>query len=89
MSKKPLYVSKQGGSIYCFRGDSEWIFRVCSEHLYLYCNDFLTAIKQLKRLERLKSQATKISLKAKRKEGDSLRCLVESAAAPFLEKEAA
>ena len=88
MSKNPLYVSKKGGAIYSFRGDAGLLFRVCSNHLSLYCNDLIAAKAQLDRLEGLKKHSNRINFQAMKREGQNLRALVESAAAPFLEQEA-
>ncbi len=89
MHKLPIYVSQRGGTINCFRGDTGWLFRVCSEHLSLYCNDFYAAKAQLERLEKLKYLSTKISFQVMKRNSQRLRKLIESAAAPYLEEEAA
>ncbi len=87
MKKNPLFISKRGGTIDCFKGDSGWLFRVRSDHLSLYCYDFASAKVQLTRLERLNKGSLGMSLKAIKRHGKELRSLVESAAAPYLEKE--
>ena len=89
MSNNPLYVSKKGGTINCFRGDAGWLYLVCSDHLYLYCNDWTAAKVQLDRLERLKNRSGQMNLQAMQKAGQALRKLVEAAAAPYLEQEVA
>ena len=89
MLKKPLYISKKGGTINCFLGDTGWIFRVRTEYLCLYCDDYISAKAQLERLERLRGRSGQISIQAMKREGQALRNLVEAAAAPYLGKDAA
>ncbi len=87
MSDNPLFVSKEGGTIDCFRGDSGYIFRVCSDRLSLYCNDLITAKLQLARLEKLRKYSTKLSLELLKRNGETLRKLLETSAAPYLNNE--
>ncbi len=86
MASKLLYVSKKGGTISRFKGDSSYLFRVYSDHLSIYCHDIASAKAQLDRLERLKIRSCKISVIAMENERKALRKLVESAAAPFITK---
>ena len=87
--RNPMYVSKEGGTINCYRGDTGWLFRVCSEHLCIYCTDLPSARAQLHRLEKFKRKSSQISFQAMKREGQKLRNLVETAAAPYLEEEVA
>ncbi|WP_320676774.1 hypothetical protein [Prochlorococcus sp. MIT 1300] len=87
MAKKPVYVSKQGGTINCYKGDTGWLFRVCCDHLSLYCNDLASAKVQLDRLEKFKRQSLKITVNAIRKEGLAFRKLIEASAAPYIEEQ--
>ena len=89
MPRKPVYVSRDGGTINCFRGDTGWLFRVCSDHLSLYCNDLSSAKAQLAKLEEFKNRSLQISIEAMRKEGLALRNLIETSAAPYLGEETA
>lgn len=89
MQLNPIFVSKRGGSISILNGESEWIFLVCFKHLHLYTNDFTAAKLQLEKLEMLTHKSGKISLTAMKKKGESLRLLVEKAAAPYVHEEAA
>ena len=84
MSKDPIYVSRKGGSIYSLEADSGCLYHVFSDHLSLYCNDLITAKAHLDRLEELKDESGRISIQAMHKEGESLRTLVESSAAPYI-----
>lgn len=86
MIKNPIFVSKEGGTINRYKGDSGWLFRVSYKHLFLYSNDIISAKLQLKRLERLSYQSGNITLRSMKKQGKSLRELVERAAAPYLER---
>ncbi len=86
MKEGPIFVSQNGGTIDFFRGDSGWLYHVRSDHLSLYCDDLRTAKVQLDRLETLRSRSTRISLQVMKNGRRSLRRLVESAAAPYLEQ---
>jgi len=86
MSNNPLYVSKRGGTISCFRGDTGLLFLVYSDRLSLFCNDLWAAKAQLDRLEGFQDRSGEINLQAMNQHGKSLRDFVESAAAPYLEE---
>jgi len=51
----PLYISENGGSIVCFRGDGGRIFRSCSAYQCLYSSDLHSAKAYLDNLESSKS----------------------------------
>ncbi len=46
-----LYLSKKGGSISCFKGDTGRLFRVCSSCRCLYVSDLHSAKAQLDLME--------------------------------------
>ena len=85
MQKNPLFISKEGGTIYCLESDSGSLFHVCSDHLSLYCDDLISAKIHLERLESLRVRSYGISMEAIKQQGESLRNLVELSAAPYLE----
>ena len=85
MFKNPLYVSNRGGTINYFRGDTGFLYRVCSNHSSLYCNDLISAKVQLDRLESRKGFSSNQTFDVSNKYNQALRDLVESAAAPYLE----
>ena len=85
MAKKPLFISKEGGTIHQLQCGSSKIFRVCSDHLSLYCDDLVSAKVQLKRLEELRLHSYCLNMEKMKHKGESLRKLVESSAAPYLE----
>ncbi len=89
MTENPFYVSKEGGTISCFKGDSGFVYRVCSDRLSLYCNDIITAKLQLQRLEGLRKYSTKLSLDLLKRNSQELRAMLENAAAPYLGNEIA
>ncbi len=82
----PLYISNQGGTINCFKGDTGWLFRVCSNHLSIYCNDLVSAKAQLDRLERRRTTAGNIIQAVTKKSSNTLQKLIEAAAAPYIIK---
>ena len=86
MNENPKYVSKKGGRIDCFKGDTGLLFRVCSEQLSLYCNDIVAAKAQLIRLERLKSESGNMAIKLLNRTNNNFRRLVETAAKPYISK---
>ncbi len=88
MAKEPIYISKKGSVIYTHKGDAGTLYHVCVDSLYIYCNDYIAAKKQLQRLENLKISSTKRSIKLAQTESKKLRKLVEKAAAPYLVKNA-
>ena len=55
ISKNPLYISAQGGSITCFKGDSGRIFQSCSKSRCVYSADLHSAKAYLDNLELRKS----------------------------------
>ena len=87
MSRNLIYVSNKGGTINSFRGDSGWLYRVCSNRLSLYCDDLLSAKAQLDRLETRNAQKKQQKLSSSNTNLQSLRELVETAAAPYLNHE--
>ena len=89
MASNPLYVSNRGGTINSFRSDSGWLYRVCFDQFCLYCDDLLSAKLQLLLLEKRQPLSTYKTIPTVPKYADGLRALVESAAAPYLEKEVA
>ncbi len=89
MPNNPLYVSNRGGTINSFRGDSGWLYRVCFDQLCLYCDDLLSAKLQLESLEKRQVLSTYKRIPVVNNYAKGLRELVESAAAPYLEKEVA
>ena len=84
MFRKPIYVSKNGGTINCFRSDNGFLFRVSLDQLSIYSEDFLSAKTQLDRLERLKAKSLKRGVTVMKAQGKELRSLVENAAAPYI-----
>ncbi|WP_320674179.1 hypothetical protein [Prochlorococcus sp. MIT 1341] len=87
MSQEPLFISKEGGTIHLIKGDSGIFFRVCSDHLSLYCHDLVSAKMQLERLEEFRGRSYCINMEPMKQEGESLRNLVELSAAPYLRKD--
>ena len=55
ISKNPLYISAQGGSITCFKGDSGRIFQSCLRSRCVYSADLHSAKAYLDNLELRKS----------------------------------
>ena len=84
MFKNPLYVSNRGGTINSFRGDSGFLYRVCSDHLCLYCDNFISAKVQLDRLENRKNFSYEKDNQNSYQHSQALKNLVELAAAPYL-----
>ena len=89
MASNPLYVSKRGGTINSFRSDSGWLYRVCFDQFCFYCDDLLSAKLQLSLLEKRQPLLAYKTKPTVPKYAVGLRALVESAAAPYLEKEVA
>ncbi|WP_320668466.1 hypothetical protein [Prochlorococcus sp. MIT 1307] len=69
ITKNPLFISSQGGSITCFKGDSGRIFRSCSRSRCIYSGDLHSAKAYLEDLERKNNllTATKEQIPAQRK----------------------
>ena len=86
-TKNPIYVSNKGGTINSFRGDTGLLFRVCSKHLSLYCNDILSAKAHLRGLENGKVMPSQQIHPISHGYRNALKQLVESAAAPYLKKD--
>ena len=55
ITTNPLYISRDGGSIVCFRGDSGRIFRSCFSSKCVYSSDLHSARAYLDSLESSKS----------------------------------
>ena len=85
MVKKPIFINKEGGTIHQPQGDSCELFPIFSDHLYLYCDDLVSAKVQLRRLEELRLHSYCLNMERMKQKGESLRKLVESSAAPYLE----
>ena len=90
MPINPLYISRSGGTINSYKGDTGWLYRVCSKQICFYCSDITAAKAHLDKLERTRSLTkAERQLKANRNwNSKALNDLVELAAAPYLEKEA-
>ena len=69
ITTNPLFISSQGGSITCFKGDSGRIFRSCSRSRCVYSGDLHSAKAYLEGLERKNSLmiGTKEKIPAQRK----------------------
>ena len=52
ITTNPLFITSQGGSITCFKGDSGRIFRSCSRNRCVYSGDLHSAKAYLENLER-------------------------------------
>ena len=52
ITTNPLFISAQGGSITCFKGDSGRIFQSCSRSRCVYSTDLHSAKADLDKLER-------------------------------------
>ena len=57
----PLFVSPEGGSITCFRGDTGRVFRSCSRSRCVYSRDLHSAKAYLDELEGKNSLITEVS----------------------------
>ena len=55
ITTNPLFISAQGGSITCFKGDSGRIFQSCSKSRCVYSTDLHSAKTYLDNLESSKS----------------------------------
>ena len=86
MRSMPLYISPKGGTIDFSNTKNSRKFVVCYENTFLYVNNINEAKSALSKLEELKSHSSRMSLKLINKNGDGLKNLVESAAAPYLEE---
>ncbi|WP_320667513.1 hypothetical protein [Prochlorococcus sp. MIT 1307] len=87
MLKNPIYVSDKGGTINSFRGDTELVFRVCSNHLSFFCSDLDAARAQLDRLENRQALNNPRLYSIVNEPRKALKELVEKAAAPYLDEE--
>ena len=69
ITKNPLFISSEGGSITCFKSDSGRIFRSCSKSRCVYSADLHSAKAYLDHLERkpLLLAGTKEKIPAQRK----------------------
>ena len=55
----PLFISSEGGSITCFKGNSGRIFRSCSRSRCVYSSDLHSAKAHLEELEKKNNLLTK------------------------------
>ena len=85
MTTNPVYVSKKGGFINCYKvGNGHFLYHVTYENSYIFSNDLKTAKKKLRKLELLRSKSGTKTMKAIKKYSKGLRKFVEAAAAPYL-----
>ena len=61
ITTNPLYISHEGGSITCFRGDTDRIFQSCSRNRCVYSRDLYSAKTYLDDLEGKNSLITEVS----------------------------
>ncbi len=85
MASSPLYVSNHGGTINLLDSNNYWLYRVCTDRLCIYSNDLLTAKAQIEILEREDLYNYRKDNEFTRSSFQTLRDLVESSAAPYIE----
>ena len=86
MISNPIYISKKGGTINCYKADDCFLYIVYFENLYQISNDLLSAMTLLGRLENLNKKSGKLSLKIMKKKNSRLKRILEDSAAPYIDQ---